>query len=145
MNRDELLRFIREHRYAVVSTVSASGRPQSATVGVVVTDQFEVFFDTLAPSRKSINLQTDPHIAVVFGSLEPGSTKTVQYEGLADQPTGAELATLLEQYLAKFHAGLERQDWPGITYFRVRPTWARYSDFSQTPPEICEFDAETFG
>ena len=145
MKREDLLRFMREHRYAVVSTVSASGRPQSAIVGVVVTDQFEVFFDTLAPSRKAINLQADPHIAVVFGSLEPGSTKTVQYEGIADQPTGPDLAPLLEQYLAKFHAGLERQDWPGITYFRVRPTWARYSDFSQSPPEICEFDKTTFG
>jgi len=144
MKREDLLRFMREPRYAVVSTVSASGRPQSAIVGVVVTDQFEVFFDTLAPSRKAINLQADPHIAVVFGSLEPGSTKTVQYEGIADQPTGLELATLAEQYLAKFPAGVERQSWPGITYYRVRPTWARYSDFSQTPPQICEFDAGTF-
>lgn len=145
MKREDLLRFMRENRYAVVSTISANGRPQSATVGVVVTDQLEVFFDTLAPSRKAVNLQTNPHIAVVLGSLEPGSTKTVQYEGIADQPTGPELATLVEQYLTKFPAGVERQSWPGITYFRVRPTWARYSDFSQIPPEICEFDKATFG
>jgi hypothetical protein len=29
--------------------------------------------------------------------------------------------------------------WPGLTYFRVRPRWIRYSDFGQAPPLIAEF------
>jgi hypothetical protein len=28
--------------------------------------------------------------------------------------------------------------WPGITWFVVRPTWIRYSDFDQRPPLIEE-------
>ena len=32
--------------------------------------------------------------------------------------------------------------WPGIVYFRVRPTWIRFSDFSKDPPTIVEFNAE---
>jgi hypothetical protein len=27
-------------------------------------------------------------------------------------------------------------------YLRARPTWIRYSNFNQTPPDIEEFDVE---
>ena len=36
--------------------------------------------------------------------------------------------------------GRQREAWPGITYFRVRPTWIRYVDFNSDPPLIVEFD-----
>jgi hypothetical protein len=32
-------------------------------------------------------------------------------------------------YFARFSDGPARLTWPGITYFRVRPTWIRFSDF----------------
>jgi hypothetical protein len=65
----------------------------------------------------------------------------VQLEGVADEPAGAELAPLKERYLARFPDGREREAWPGITYFRVRPTWVRYSDFRANPPRIVELTA----
>ena len=43
-------------------------------------------------------------------------------------------------YLERFPDGRERQSWPGITYFRVRPTWARYSDFRPTSARVIEID-----
>jgi hypothetical protein len=49
---------------------------------------------------------------------------------------GAELERLKELYLARFPDGRERAAWPGITYFRVRPAWLRYSDFSGSAPLI---------
>ena len=33
----------------------------------------------------------------------------------------------------------DRQLWPGLTYVRIRPTWLRFSNFNQNPPEIVEF------
>jgi hypothetical protein len=60
-----------------------------------------------------------------------GSTRTVQLEGVTDEPEGADLARLLELYFARFPEGRERQSWPGITYLRVTPTWLPYSDFFQ--------------
>ena len=60
-------------------------------------------------------------------------------KGLADEPVGLELDRLFEQYLARFPDGQERRPLPGITYWRVRPTWIRYSDFSIDPPQIVEF------
>jgi hypothetical protein len=143
-DREKLLTFMRQERYAVQASAPASGVPQAAIVGVVVTDRLEVFFDTLAGSRKAVNLRYNPAAALVIGPAAAGSERTVQLEGVADEPTGAELEILLQLYFARFPDGRERQQWPGISYWRVSPTWLRYSDFSIKPPEIIEFTTSDF-
>jgi hypothetical protein len=110
-----------------------------------VTDDFEVFFDTVDASRKAGNLRSNPTIAFVIGGMTDGNERTVQYEGISDEPTGAELGRLKELYFESFPDGRERQAWPGITYIRSRPTWIRYSDFSHDPPDIVEFDLVELG
>ena len=69
MTRDELLEFMRSHRYAVESSVSPAAAPEAAVVGIAVTDRFEIVFDTLASSRKAENLRRHPRIAFVIGDL----------------------------------------------------------------------------
>jgi pyridoxine/pyridoxamine 5'-phosphate oxidase len=127
MTRAELLAFLRKHRLGVLATVSPAGEPESAVVGIAFTDQLEIIFDTIGTSRKSINLRNSPKIAFVVGWDEE---ITVQLEGIADEPSGAELDRLKEAYFQVYPDGRERQLWPGITYFRVLPHWARYSDFN---------------
>jgi hypothetical protein len=104
-----------------------------------VTEDFEVFFDTLESTRKVQNLRLNPKIAFVIGGLTPGDERTAQYEGVADEPSGPELDRLKELYFQSFPDGRHRQGWPGLTYIRARPTWIRYSDYNQSPPEIVEF------
>jgi general stress protein 26 len=140
MTAAELLSFMREHSLAVQASVSTSGSAQAAAVGIVVTEDFEVFFDTVGETRKVENLRRNPRIAFVIGGTTASDERTVQYEGLADEPTGAELQRLKELYFESYPDGRERQSWPGITYMRARPTWIRYSDFNSDPPEIIEFD-----
>jgi len=70
--RDELLRFMRTQGLAVQSSVSAAGAPQAAVVGIAVSDQFEIIFDTLASARKVPNLRANPRIAFVIGGLTDG-------------------------------------------------------------------------
>ena len=135
---------MRQEPYAVQASATASGVPQAALVGVVVTDRLQVFFDTLAGSRKAVNLRNNPAAALVIGPAAAGSERTVQLEGVADEPTGAELEILLELYFARFPDGRERQQWPGISYWRVSPTWLRYSNFSIDAPEIIEFTGSDF-
>jgi pyridoxine/pyridoxamine 5'-phosphate oxidase len=139
MTPRELLAFMRTHRVAVQASVTPAAAPQAAVVGIAITDRFEVVFDTLGSSRKAHNLRANPSIALVMGGLMPGDERTVQYEGEADEPGGAERDRLAEEYYAVYPDGRDRLSWPGLTYFRVRPRWIRYSDFGQAPPLIAEF------
>ena len=87
MNRAELLAFMREHVNAVQASVTADGSPQAAVVGIVVTDSFEIIFDSLDKTRKARNLALNPRIALVIGGWTPGDERTVQYEGVVGQGT----------------------------------------------------------
>jgi hypothetical protein len=136
-----LLEFMRRYRVAVEASVSATG-PQAAVVGIAVTDRFEIVFDALESSRKVQNLRREPKLALVIGGLKDGEERTVQYEGVADEPSGAELERLKRAYYEVYPEGPSRLGWPGLTYIRVRPTWIRYSDFSANPTGIIEFTPE---
>ena len=130
---------MRSHSLVVQTSVSTANAPQAAVVGAVVTDAFEIVFDTLATTRKVANLRHNPRIAFVVGGLTDGDERTAQYEGVADQPTGPELERLKEFYFQRFPDGRDRQRWPGLVYVRARPSWIRYSDYNQNPPLIVEF------
>jgi len=141
MKPGQLLAVMRGNRYAIEATVTPTGAPQAAVIGVAVTDAFEIVFDTLGGSRKAQNLRVNRRVALVLGDSYNGDERTIQYEGLADEPTGAERERLKEAYFAVFPDGRDRQNWPGMTYFRVTPVWIRFSDYNVNPPQIVEFDA----
>ena len=141
MNTADLLEFLRRHRLAVQASVSAGSAPQAAVIGYAVTKQFEIVFDTLASSRKGQNLRRNNRIALVIGGLADGEERTVQYEGITDEPSGEELDRLKQVYFAAWPDGPSRLSWPGLIYVRVKPTWIRFSDFNANPPEIIEFTA----
>jgi pyridoxine/pyridoxamine 5'-phosphate oxidase len=130
------LDFARGQRLAVLATVAPAGEPQSALMGVAVTPDFELVFDTVRSSRKYGNLSTNPRVAFVIGCT---GEKSIQYEGVAHELSGEELERYLMVYFAAFPDGPERRNWPGMTYFVVRPKWIRYCDYGQRPPAIREF------
>jgi len=138
MTRIELVDFLQKHRLGVLATVSLTGDPEAAVVGIAVTDRLELIFDTIDTTRKCQNLRRCPKIAFVIGW---DNETTVQYEGIADEPKGHELDRLKKAYFTVYPDGVERQSWPGITYFRVRPIWARYSNFND-PTTIIEFSKD---
>ena len=141
LTRSDLLAFMREQKYGVQASVSASGTPQIAVIGGVVSDRFEVFFDTLESTRKAVNLRNNPAIALALGPTSDATERSAQLEGTADEPRGDDLKRLLDLYFDRFPDGRDRQRWPGITYFRVVPVWLRYSDFSIRPPLVMELSA----
>jgi pyridoxine/pyridoxamine 5'-phosphate oxidase len=135
MTRAALIELLRRHRLAVQASVAADGTPQAAVVGIAVSDALELVFDTVDSTRKCANLRRDPRVALVIGWDEE---QTVQLQGIADEPAGADLARLQAVYFAAFPDGPSRLSWPGLTYFRVRPTWVRHSDFRGAEPVITE-------
>jgi len=175
MGPPELLAFLRSHRLAVLATSSSAGEPRAAVMGFAVTDRFEFVFDTLASTRKVPNLRENPRVALVVGGLAAGDERTAQVEGrvvsarkdqllashgvagrkqtpkdgvgdlTAELPVGAELGRLKAAYFGVFPEGRDRQAWPGILYFRVRPVGIRYSDFNVRPAAIAEFDGKALG
>jgi len=141
MTARALLDFVRSHRLAVQASVSPTRAAQAAVVGFAITDQFEIVFDTLASTRKAHNLRENPKIALVIGGAVDGEERTVQYEGIADEPSGAELDQLKQVYYRVYPDGPSRLSWPGLIYIRVQPTWVRYSDYTVDPPTIIEYGA----
>ncbi len=134
-----VLEFMRGHRLAVQASTAAHGAPQAAVIGVAVSERGELVFDTLRSSRKCMNLRHDPRIALVMGwDLDDG--RTLQLEGLADEPGGGDRVRLQALYLATFADGAGRAEDPEITYVRVRPSWLRMSDFRTVPPTITEVE-----
>ncbi|HTS51607.1 MAG TPA: pyridoxamine 5'-phosphate oxidase family protein [Bryobacteraceae bacterium] len=137
VTKSDLFEFLDRHKLGVLGSVSPEGVPQSALVGIAVTPALDIIFDTVKSSRKYRNLVTKPACSFVVGWA--GET-TVQFQGDACQPSGGELAAYQEVYFKKWLDGPARLSWPGITYFVVRPTWIRYSDYDQNPPLIQEFN-----
>jgi Pyridoxamine 5'-phosphate oxidase len=135
MDQVAVHRFLTQHRYGVVSSLSDTGAPQSALVGIAVTPELEIIFDTLKTTRKYPNLIARPTCSFVVGWE---NEQTLQFEGTAFEPQGEELSKYQQAYFAAWPDGPTRISWPGITWLVVRPTWLRYSDFNQSPPMMIE-------
>ncbi len=136
MKETDLYRFIARCKLGVLSSVAPNGTPQSALVGIAVTEDLEIIFDTVKSSRKYPNLTARPACSFVFGWT---GEQTIQYEGVAQELVGSPLQRYQEVYFRTWPDGPSRLSWPGIVYFVVRPKWIRYSDFDQNPPVIREF------
>lgn len=142
MDRAQLIQFLRRYKLAVQASVGGDGTPQAAVVGIAVSDQLEIIFDTLESTRKYRNLRADPRIALVVGWDD---AITAQIEGAVDFPTGAELERIRACYFVPYPDGRQRLAWPGITHARVRPRWVRYSDYTCEPPRIVELGTDQLG
>jgi len=138
MNLQEVIEFVNEQSLAVLATADRSGQPEAALMGFAATPELELIFDTLKSSRKYPNLKNNPRVAWVIGCT---SEVTVQYEGLAEELEGPELARYKRIYFAKFPDGPTRENWPGITYFVVRPRWVRFCDYN---PQNKRMEEKTF-
>jgi hypothetical protein len=136
MTKSDLHRFLSKHTLGVLSTVAETNTPQSALVGIAVTPELEIVFDTVKSSRKYPNLVARPRCSFVIGWA---GEQTVQYEGRAEELRGAELKRCHEVYFRAWPDCLSHLSWPGIVYFVVKPAWIRYSDFDVNPPLIREF------
>ena len=138
MTQPELYALIARNNLGVLATLGPGGTPQSALMGIAITSELEIVFDTVKSSRKYPNLVARPACSVVIGGWGAGE-QTVQYEGLAEELRPGELERYQEIYFGIWPDGPARMNWPGIVYFVVRPSWIRYSDFDQNPPLIAEF------
>ncbi len=130
MKVEEVFDIVRRKRFLVVSTVHESGRPEAALMGFALTAENEFVFDTLSTSRKAVNIAHNPAAALVIGWDDGVS---IQIEGEARQPVGDDLARAKAAYFREWPDGRDREHWPNIAYFVVRPRWVRYSSYAGAP------------
>ena len=135
MTEADLYAFMTQFRLGVLGSVH-DGAPQAALVGIAVTRELEIVFDTVSTSRKYRNLCVRSACSLVLGWT---GEQTVQYEGRAEQLELPELERYRQIYFKAWPDGRGHMSWPDIAYFVVRPAWIRFSDFEQSPPFIQEF------
>ena len=137
MNKPELLAYMRSHKLAVVGSLAEDGAPQAALVGVATADEFQIVFDTASTSRKHANLIRDTRVSLTFSGPDE---QTLQLEGFALPVSQSRPDDMkyLDAYYAAWPDGRERAKWPKIAYWRIRPRWARFSDYNRGPL-IAEF------
>jgi len=128
MEKAKIYEFLKQHKLAVVSSVSPSGTSQSALVGIAVSEDLEIVFDTLDKSRKYGNVMQNPKVSLVIGW---NNETSVQYEGVAELLTGPGADHYREIYYQAYPDGRDRAaNWPGLVHFKVSPKWMRYSNFN---------------
>jgi len=152
MTREFIYDQIRQFRLAVLATTSGDHQPEAAVVGIAITRELEIVFDTVRSSRKYHNLIAQPKVALVIGWK---NETTIQFEGDAvelgasddDGPgnsddnglgnsdavkPGTNDDVYRETYYAVFPDGRDRTaTWEGLTHFVIRPRWIRYSNFNE--------------
>jgi pyridoxine/pyridoxamine 5'-phosphate oxidase len=84
MHIPALFEFLSRQRYGVLSSIADDGTPQSALVGIAVTRELEILFDTLASTRKYHNLVARPACSMVIGW---DGEQTCQLDGVAASST----------------------------------------------------------
>lgn len=137
MNKEQLLEFIKTRTHMVLSTVNAMGLPESAVVGFGVTDDLQLIFGTSYTSRKAQNVANNKNVSAVIGWDRQG---TVQYEGTVRQLEDAEVDTYTELYFAKNTGAKLYKDDPSERYFLISPRWIRFTDVTERPWEVTEFN-----
>lgn len=130
--KELIYQFIAKQKLGVVSTINAENKPQAAVVGIAVSENLEIIFDTVKASRKYQNILCDPHVALVIGW---DNEITVQYEGIAEVLDDDDDADRLRAvYYDIYPDGMERAaTWPGLVHIKVAPKWIRYSNFNEPP------------
>jgi pyridoxine/pyridoxamine 5'-phosphate oxidase len=135
ISKSDIYNFLTAHRLAVASTVSANGAPESALIYAVPTPELELIFYTLQTARKCENLQRDGRISFVIGWPQENdrvsNQDTVQYEGRAEEQEGSARDAAKDLYLAGLPENAGMAAWPGLTFFRVRPVWIRFSSYGK--------------
>lgn len=133
--KEAALAFLKEHSLGVLATVSAAGEPRARTVYYSADDTFDIFFLTLAGTRKTDDIASNPHAAFVVSAEEV--PQTLQIEGIVSDLTDTAVIDPAVMSLARtlmargsHFSPLTHFDTEKIRFYRLSPTWVRWGDFT---------------
>ncbi len=129
-----ILAFLRNHTLMAVATVGENGVPDVAAVSYAEQQDLGLVFETVTDSNKYRNLQLNQAVACVVWD----TAVTVQYQGIARELSGDELANLSAEYVAKNPLSRRLVDPEGARFFKVVPHRIRYTNVSVNPWQVLE-------
>ena len=133
--KDTIYAFAKDQKLAVIATASKTGMPEAALINIAITPDLEIIFETTSATRKFDNLLHNPRVSLVIGW---NNERSLQLDGLVDLPEGRDCERLKAFYFSIFSRKGSHEFWPGNDYYRVRPRWARLSDYN-FPRKVDEF------
>lgn len=122
--------FLGRHTLAVLATTDLTNQPEAAVIEFSELKTLELVFDTYSIFRKYKNMLSNQRVALVIGW---DCNTTLQYEGRAVELEGPELEASRAVHLQKFPDAIQFEQYEGMKYFKVLPTWLRYTDMSGFP------------
>lgn len=137
MQAERIYDFIKNEKYAVISSVNEAGQPESALVAFSETENLEIIIATGDTTRKVQNILLNPDVSIVIG-FDGEELTSVQYEGTA-RVLPMEVADEYAAIHYEKHPILRKQkDKPGECFIAITPVWARFTDFGSHPEDIFE-------
>lgn len=124
---NNMLNFMTERKYCVISTVHPNGAPESAFVAFS-NSGLDLFVGTSNQSRKFTNLTANPSVAIVIAD-EQGE---VQYEGHAKVVDRSNFSEVEESHFSKVPGSNKYRNDPSQEYIHITPTWIRYIEHGET-------------
>ena len=98
------------------------------------TDQLEIIFGTFRDTRKYENLKKNPNVSFVIS----WGDVTVQYEGIVEEALGDQFELCRDIHLAKNPESKKYTFDNRQRFFKAKPQWIRYSNFSFDPERVFE-------
>lgn len=139
--RTDALTFLKAHDLGALATVAENGDPRVRLLYYVTDDACNLYFMTLAHTRKSTEIRTDGRAAFTVASDD--ASHTLQIEGVFEEMTdtatfGPVLVELTKHLFPDDHAPAPITKFGTDTpvLFKLKPTWIRWADFTKEPGEV---------
>lgn len=127
--------FLMKNALGVLATTAPDGGVRARTVHYAATDTFELYFLTLAGTRKVEDINA--HHQAAFVISDPERPCTLQIEGvLSEQPDTAAIDPIVQRLMETImekgdaFAPLTHLDAGTILFYKLTPTWIRFGDFA---------------
>ena len=133
--RTDALAFLKRHKTGVIATIPGEYGVHASMVYYTADNDFNIYFLTLADTRKFRALSAHPQVA--FTVSTPEVPQTLQIEGMAadismDEEAAKKKDELFEVLNSNpwFYTPLSKLDPTEVVVVWVRPTWVRWADYA---------------
>ncbi len=135
--RQKITELLKGSQLAVIATHAGTGAPESAVITISETEDCGIIFGSFSTTRKNQNIKKNPQVSLVIG-WDIAERKTIQIEGEAVLLEGQEREEAEAIHCAKNKGHIKYQGNPLQEYFKIVPSWIRYSHLSVEPSEVWE-------